>query len=140
METKPAPASGSLSKQCWLMKAEPDSRIEKGKDVAFSVDIFAASPNKTTSWDGVRNPEAKQMMKVVMKNNDDVLFYHSNCKLPGATTQEKHLFVKWRIPNTESPIYSSRHCWTGKDCQRRLSRSQCMGSSECIKGIRIKLI
>ncbi|CAE6422191.1 unnamed protein product [Rhizoctonia solani] len=35
----------------WLMKAEPDSRIVKGKDVKFSVDDFEACV--TTSWEGV---------------------------------------------------------------------------------------
>lgn len=38
----------------WLMKAEPDSRIEKGKDVKFSIDDLkvATAPE---GWDGVRN-------------------------------------------------------------------------------------
>lgn len=42
--------------QYWLMKAEPDSRIEKGKDVKFSIDDLksATSPEP---WDGVRNLE-----------------------------------------------------------------------------------
>ncbi|WVQ70798.1 hypothetical protein IAR50_000320 [Cryptococcus sp. DSM 104548] len=65
----------------WLMKAEPDSRIVKGKDVKFSVDDFekiGVSP-----WDGVRNHEAKKIMKELMKKGDKVLFYHSNCKTPG---------------------------------------------------------
>ncbi|WWC65291.1 uncharacterized protein I303_107908 [Kwoniella dejecticola CBS 10117] len=65
----------------WLMKAEPDSRIVKGKDVKFSVDDFeklGISP-----WDGVRNHEAKKIMKERMKVGDKVLFYHSNCKTPG---------------------------------------------------------
>ncbi|WVN89788.1 uncharacterized protein L203_105018 [Cryptococcus depauperatus CBS 7841] len=65
----------------WLMKAEPDSRIVKGKDVRFSVDHFeeiGISP-----WDGVRNHEVKKIMKEKMKTGDKVLFYHSNCKTPG---------------------------------------------------------
>ncbi|WRT70838.1 uncharacterized protein IL334_007837 [Kwoniella shivajii] len=65
----------------WLMKAEPDSRVVKGKDVKFSVDDFeklGVSP-----WDGVRNHEAKKIMKERMKIGDKVLFYHSNCKVPG---------------------------------------------------------
>ncbi|KAL9941093.1 hypothetical protein V8E36_000581 [Tilletia maclaganii] len=61
----------------WLMKAEPDSRMEKGIDVAFSVDHFEKV--KTTTWDGVRNPEARTIMKEKMKLGDQVLFYHSNC-------------------------------------------------------------
>ncbi|QRW16461.1 thymocyte nuclear protein 1 [Rhizoctonia solani] len=65
----------------WLMKAEPDSRIVKGKDVKFSVDDFEACV--TTAWEGVRNHEAKNIMRDQMKVGDNVLFYHSNCKTPG---------------------------------------------------------
>lgn len=65
----------------WLMKAEPDTRLEKSIDVAFSIDHFASC--KITKWDGVRNPEAKTIMKERMKYNDPVLFYHSNTKIPG---------------------------------------------------------
>ncbi|KAF8524573.1 PUA-like domain-containing protein [Hysterangium stoloniferum] len=62
------------------MKAEPDSRIVKGKDVKFSVDDFEATG--TTAWEGVRNHEAKNIMKG-MNLGDKVLFYHSNTKSPG---------------------------------------------------------
>lgn len=62
------------------MKAEPDSRIVKGKDVKFSIDDFEAVG--TTAWEGVRNFEARNLMKE-MSIGDKVLFYHSNCKIPG---------------------------------------------------------
>ena len=35
----------------WLMKAEPESRIEKGKDVKFSIDDLKAAA-KPEGWDG----------------------------------------------------------------------------------------
>lgn len=35
----------------WLMKAEPESRIEKGKDVKFSIDDLKAA-TKPEGWDG----------------------------------------------------------------------------------------
>ena len=35
----------------WLMKAEPDSRIEKGKDVKFSIDDLKAATSPEP-WDG----------------------------------------------------------------------------------------
>ena len=54
------------------MKSEPD---------VFSVDDLAASPNRTTSWDGVRNYQARNFMRA-MKVGDQVLFYHSNAKPP----------------------------------------------------------
>ena len=38
----------------WLMKAEPDSRIEKGKDIKFSIDDLKAA-TAPEGWDGVRN-------------------------------------------------------------------------------------
>ncbi len=35
-----------------------------------------------THWDGVRNYQARNMMRDDMKSGDLVLFYHSNCKPP----------------------------------------------------------
>ncbi|KAF9916525.1 Thymocyte nuclear protein 1 [Lobosporangium transversale] len=58
----------------WLMKSEPDT---------FSIDDLIKSENSTSHWDGVRNHEAKNLMKNSMKVGDRVLFYHSNTKEPG---------------------------------------------------------
>lgn len=38
----------------WLMKAEPESRLEKGKDVKFSIDDLAAA-DAPEPWDGMSN-------------------------------------------------------------------------------------
>ncbi|KAL8767315.1 MAG: hypothetical protein Q9209_006153 [Squamulea sp. 1 TL-2023] len=65
----------------WLMKAEPDSRIEKGKDVKFSIDDLEKAP-EPEAWDGVRNPAARNNMRLMLKG-DLAFFYHSNCKTPG---------------------------------------------------------
>lgn len=81
----------------WLMKAEPDSRIVKGKDVKFSVDDFEAM--KTTPWEGVRNAEARNLMKE-MRVGDRVLFYHSNCKNPGIAAfaeVSKEAYPDWKL-------------------------------------------
>ncbi|GAA93662.1 hypothetical protein E5Q_00307 [Mixia osmundae IAM 14324] len=64
------------------MKAEPESRIEKGKDVKFSIDDLEALRDVGSPWDGVRNHQAKNIMKS-MQLDDSVLFYHSNTKRPG---------------------------------------------------------
>jgi predicted RNA-binding protein with PUA-like domain len=58
----------------WLMKSEPD---------AFSLDDLASRPNRTEPWDGVRNYQARNMMRDEMRTGDGILFYHSNCKIPG---------------------------------------------------------
>ncbi|CUS12436.1 unnamed protein product, partial [Tuber aestivum] len=65
----------------WLMKAEPESRIEKGKDVKFSIDDLRAC-EKPAAWDGVRNYGARNNLKS-MKRGDLAFFYHSNCREPG---------------------------------------------------------
>jgi len=58
----------------WLMKSEPD---------AFSINDLQQRPNQTEHWDGVRNYQARNMMRDEMKTGDQIFFYHSNCKLPG---------------------------------------------------------
>ena len=58
----------------WLMKSEPE---------VFSLDHLKASPKGTTMWDGIRNYQARNMMRDDMKKGDQVFFYHSNCKVPG---------------------------------------------------------
>jgi hypothetical protein len=40
----------------WLMKAEPESRFEKGVDVKFSIDDLRES-GKPEAWDGKSRPQ-----------------------------------------------------------------------------------
>lgn len=48
-----AEASGSdESPAYWLMKAEPQSRVEKGKDVKFSIDDLKEA-KEPEGWDGI---------------------------------------------------------------------------------------
>ena len=63
------------------MKAEPETRLEKGVDVKFSIADLAARA-EPEAWDGVRNPMAQKNMRS-MKEGDLAFFYHSNCKVPG---------------------------------------------------------
>ncbi len=58
----------------WLMKSEPGE---------FSIDDLRERPQQTEHWDGVRNYQARNMMRDDMKIGDQVFFYHSNCELPG---------------------------------------------------------
>ena len=58
----------------WLMKSEPGE---------FSIDDLQQRPGQTEPWDGVRNYQARNMMRDEMKVGDRVLFYHSNCDVPG---------------------------------------------------------
>lgn len=58
----------------WLMKSEPD---------VFGIDDLYNKPDQTEHWDGVRNYQARNMMRDDMKQGDQVFFYHSNCDQPG---------------------------------------------------------
>jgi predicted RNA-binding protein with PUA-like domain len=58
----------------WLMKSEPDE---------VSIDDLARAPKKTVAWTGVRNYQARNFMRDLMKPDDGVLFYHSSCPEPG---------------------------------------------------------
>ena len=53
--------------QYWLFKTEPG---------CYSWEDLAAALGQTTSWDGVRNYQARNFMKA-MKTGDQGFFYHS---------------------------------------------------------------
>jgi predicted RNA-binding protein with PUA-like domain len=58
----------------WLLKSEPDS---------FSVDDLSKAARKTAAWDGVRNFQARNMLRDSMKKGDLAFFYYSSCDVPG---------------------------------------------------------
>lgn len=57
----------------WLLKSEP---------TVFSLQDLARAPRKTTSWEGVRNYQARNFLRA-MRRGDRCLFYHSNADPPG---------------------------------------------------------
>jgi predicted RNA-binding protein with PUA-like domain len=52
----------------WLMKTEPGS---------FSVEDLAAAPRRTTAWDGVRNYQARNMLRDEIARGDQAFLYYS---------------------------------------------------------------
>lgn len=60
----------------WLLKTEPST---------FGVDDLARAPRRTTAWDGVRNFQARNMLRDQMKRGDTAFLYHSSCEVPGIT-------------------------------------------------------
>ncbi len=58
----------------WLMKCEPS---------AYSIDDLQR--DGTTSWEGVRNYQARNFMRDEMRAGDKVLFYASNADPSGVT-------------------------------------------------------
>jgi predicted RNA-binding protein with PUA-like domain len=58
----------------WLIKSEPST---------FSIQDLAAAAKKTTSWEGVRNYQARNFLES-MAAGDRCIFYHSNASPPAA--------------------------------------------------------
>lgn len=63
-----------MPRRYWLMKCEPD---------AYTIDDLARDGR--TSWEGVRNYQARNFMRDDMQEGDPVLFYASNAKPSGVT-------------------------------------------------------
>ncbi|HLV00759.1 MAG TPA: EVE domain-containing protein [Acidobacteriota bacterium] len=62
----------------WLVKSEPS---------VYSIDDLQRDGR--THWDGVRNYQARNIMRDKMKKGDLVLFYHSNANPPGVVGMAK---------------------------------------------------
>lgn len=63
-----------MPKKYWLFKTEAG---------CFSIDDLASRPNQTEPWDGVRNYQARNMLRDEIKKGDEVFFYHSSSKPTG---------------------------------------------------------
>lgn len=61
-----------MAKGYWLLKSE---------EGVYS--IRDLEKDGATSWEGIRNYEARNHIRDRMKEGDEVLFYHSNAKPPG---------------------------------------------------------
>jgi len=57
----------------WLMKSEPST---------FGLAHLAAAPRRTTAWDGVRNYQARNLLRQ-MRKGDQAFLYHSSTEVPG---------------------------------------------------------
>jgi predicted RNA-binding protein with PUA-like domain len=58
----------------WLMKTEPST---------FGIDDLERTARRTTSWEGVRNFQARNMLRDEFTRGDLAFLYHSSCPEPG---------------------------------------------------------
>ena len=62
-----------MAQRYWLLKSDPDT---------FGLAHLKRSRNRTTCWDGVRNYQARNLLRDEIRVGDGVLFYHSQLKPP----------------------------------------------------------
>lgn len=55
----------------------------KSESDEFGIDDLKARATQIEPWDGVRNYQARNMLRDAMQIGDRVFFYHSNCQTPG---------------------------------------------------------
>src|SRR5690606_17593040 len=79
-------------KRYWLMKSEPGS---------YSIDDLQRDTR--TSWEGVRNYQARNFMRDDMRPGDGVLFYHSGANPPGVAGLAKIARAAYPDPTALDP-------------------------------------
>jgi predicted RNA-binding protein with PUA-like domain len=78
----------------WLMKSEPN---------VFSIDDLAAAKEQTTRWDGVRNYQARNLLRHDISVGDGVIFYHSSADPPAAAGTAKVVRAGYPDPTQFDP-------------------------------------
>ena len=84
----------------WLMKSEP--HVYPWKQLVS---------DGSTHWDGVRNYQARNIMRDDMVVGDMVLFYHSNCKPPhvaGVAKVSKGAYPDHTAQDSESKYFDPK--------------------------------
>ena len=76
----------------WLMKSEPGS---------YGIDDLERDGR--TSWEGVRNYQARNFMRDQMQPGDGVLFYHSSADPPGVAGLAKIVRSGYPDPTARDP-------------------------------------
>ncbi|MBY6186222.1 EVE domain-containing protein [Marinobacter hydrocarbonoclasticus] len=84
----------------WLFKTEPDT---------FSIDTLKTLG--TSCWEGVRNYQARNLMRDEVKGGDKVFIYHSSCKhvgVAGVATVSREAYTDHFQFDPESPYYDPK--------------------------------
>jgi predicted RNA-binding protein with PUA-like domain len=88
----------------WLMKTEPST---------FGIDDLERAPKRTTMWDGVRNYQARNMLRDDFARGDRAFLYHSSCEVPGIVALLR--VVRAGYPDPTAFERKHRHFDAGSD-------------------------
>lgn len=78
----------------WLFKSEPDE---------YSIDDLAAESDGITRWDGIRNYQARNLLRDEVAMGDEVFFYHSSCAQPAIAGIAKIVRAAYPDPSQFDP-------------------------------------
>jgi predicted RNA-binding protein with PUA-like domain len=97
----------TMTRDYWLFKSEPET---------FSIDHLMRCSKQTEHWDGVRNYQARNLLRDKVKQGDYAFFYHSNCLSPGIVGMVEVVksgypdFTAWDIRSEHFDRQSSDKC------------------------------
>lgn len=86
----------------WLFKSEPDE---------YSIDDLAGEPSATGRWDGIRNYQARNLLRDQVAVGDQLFFYHSSCRVPGVVGTARVVKAAYPDPaqfTEDSPYFDAR--------------------------------
>ena len=89
-----------LMSRCWLMKSEPNT---------YSIDDLERDGR--TQWEGVRNYQARNLMRDDFRKGDRVLFYHSSANPPGVAGEARVVresYPDYFAQNPDSPYFDEK--------------------------------
>lgn len=82
------------TKSYWLFKAEPH---------IYGIEHLQAAPKKIGRWDGIRNYQARNFLRDQVQKDDEVLIYHSSCKVIGIAGTAKVVKTAYPDPTQFDP-------------------------------------
>ena len=88
----------------WLLKTEPET---------FGIDHLAGAPRRTAAWDGVRNYQARNLLRDQMRRGDRAFLYYSSCEVPGIAALMQ--IVREGYPDPTAFERRHRHYDAGSD-------------------------
>jgi len=83
-----------MARACWLFKSDPET---------FGLPHLKRSKNRTTCWDGVRNYQARNLLRDEIRVGDRVLFYHSQNKPPAVVATARVVRAGYPDPTQFRP-------------------------------------
>lgn len=86
----------------WLLKTEPD---------VFGINDLAQAPKQTTRWDGIRNYQARNLLRDQVKPGDLAFLYHSQCRPAGIVGLAEVVSASYADPaqfDPDSPYFDPK--------------------------------
>ncbi|KZX55210.1 EVE domain-containing protein [Halioglobus sp. HI00S01] len=80
----------------WLFKTEPDE---------FSIDDLQALGETPEPWDGIRNYQARNLLRDAVAEGDEVFIYHSSCKHIGVAGTATVVRAAYPDPDQFNPAH-----------------------------------